>query len=146
MQVKCYFAEGVDVDKSMMELMVLTDSRGSTGLGALTNTNAGISLIKNRGALIMTGGRESITRFLYNQGNTTLIIGVRPFLVSFARKHRMLGKNETCVKLVSGGGHRQPADGSDFTDLSRLTRTNGQQLIMTPSELSHSLWATYGWG
>lgn len=145
MQVKCFFAEGVDVDRSMMELMSLTDNRGYTGLGALTNTNAGISLVKNRGALVMTGGRESITRFLFTQGDT-LIIGVRPFLVSFARKHRILGKNETCVKIVSGGGHRQPVDGSEFKDLSAFIRTNSQQLTMTPTELSHSLWAMYGWG
>ena len=146
MQVKCYLAQGADVDKSMMELMTLTDTRGSIALAALQNTNAGISLVKSNCALVFTGGRESITKFLYHQGGDTLIVGVRPFLASFARKHRILGKNETCVKIVSGRLYRQPPDGSEFFDLSGFIRTDSMQITMTPAELANSLWAAYGWG
>jgi len=146
MQVKCYLAQGDEVDKNMMELLALTDERGQNSLGGLANDIGNISLSKTRGALILTGGRESITRFLYNQGSFPLITGGRPFLVSFARKHRIFGKNETCVKIVSGTGHRQPTDGSEYQGINGLRMTRTMELLMTSSELSHSLWAMYGWG
>jgi hypothetical protein len=145
MKAKCYLAKGPELDMTMMELLAL--ARGDAGkdsLGSLSNDRAGISLSRNREALILVGGRDSIHDFLLYQGVYPQIIGAHPFLVSFARKHRVFGKNETCLKIVCGGGHHQPNDGSEFAALPIKGRA--ERLTVTPPELAHCLHFMYGWG
>ena len=144
MQAKCYLAAGPDVDRTMMELLSLTRANGADSLGALSNDRAGISLSRNRVALVLVGGRDSIHNLLLYSGSYPLIVGTRPFNVCFARKHRVFGKNETCLKIVCGTGHRQPEDGSDFIALG--VKGTSQQLTVTPPELAHCLHFLYGWG
>ncbi|HEY0457512.1 MAG TPA: hypothetical protein VGC97_00075 [Pyrinomonadaceae bacterium] len=64
MQAKCYLAKGPDVDRTMMELLSLARDSGENSLGGLANDRAGISLSRNREALILVGGRDSIFKFL----------------------------------------------------------------------------------
>ena len=144
MQVKCYLAKGPELDQTMMELLAVARNEGQTSLGMLSNDMAGISLSRNREALVLVGGRDSIHNFLLFQGCYPPIFGTGPFLVSFARKHRVFGKNETCLKIVSGQGHRQPEDGSEFVALG--VKSTGRQLRVTPPELAHCLYFMYGWG
>lgn len=144
MQVKCYLATGPELNQTMMELLALTRNEGEESLTALHNTNAGISLSKNRQALILVGGRNSIHDFLMGQGAIPLILGTRPLRMSYARKHRIIGKNETCVKIVCGTGHYKPEDGSDYVDIP--FKGNGMEFVLTPTELAHCLYFIYGWG
>lgn len=144
MDVKCYLAKGNEAEMNMKDLLAVTRSNGYRGLGELSNDRSGISLVKDNAALILTGGRESISRFLYNSGAYPLIVGKPPFLLTYARKHRVFGKNETCLKLVCGNGHQQPEDGSEFVPLGQ--QSTGSQLTMTPPEFGHLLYFIYGWG
>lgn len=144
MEVKCYLAKGPELDQTMMNLLALTRKDGKQSLEELSNDRAGISLSRNREALILVGGRDSIHDFLLYGGCYPYIAGVGPFRVSFARKHRTLGKNETCVKLVCGPGHRQPEDGSSYVDLG--AKAAGRNIMLTPPELAHCLHFIYGWG
>ncbi len=149
MHVKCLLAEGQEANLSMMELMNMAHgSRGKRSLMELINEprEGVISLIKGAGALFITGGRDSIQSFLVNHAIGPDILGVRPLRVSFARKHRTLGKNETCVKLVSGMGHNTPEDGSQFQDLGFYNQSGAPLLRIRPMELNFALWKLYGWG
>lgn len=128
----------------MMELLSLARNSGETSLGVLANDMAGISLSKNRDSLIFVGGRDSIHNLLLFSGPYPPIFGTRPFKVCFARKHRVFGKNETCLKIVCGDGHRQPEDGSEFVSLGENAKSNN--LMVTPPELAHCLYFLYGWG
>jgi hypothetical protein len=144
MQVKCLLAQGAQTDMSMMDLLALTRNTGQTSLGGLINDFDKISMVKARSALVLVGGRESISRFFYNSGGMPRIVASRPVQVCFARKHRMFGKNETCLKIVCGGGFRQPPDGSEYINL--VIEGDGTQAIINPVELGHILYFAYGWG
>lgn len=144
MEVKCYLAKGPELNRTMMELLSLTRNEGHNSLGALYTDQAGISLDKERSALILVGGRDSIHKFLMYTGPFPHIIGTRPFLLSFARKHRVFGKNETCLKIVCGSGHHKPEDGSDYVALG--LKGTSARLAVTPPELGHCLYFIYGWG
>ena len=144
MQAKCYLAQGPEVDLTMMELLSLARSNGQTSLGGLSNDMAGLSLTKNRVALVFAGGRDSIHNMLLFSGPYPPIFATTPFLLSYARKHRVFGKNETCLKIVCGQGHHQPDDGSEFVSIP--VKGGGTRLIVTPPELAHTLYFTYGWG
>lgn len=141
MKVKCYLAEGNDADRNMMDLLRLTRSNGQQGLGGLVNGRDGISLAKNKGALVLVGGRESIMHSLIFSGGIPLITGGNPFRVTFARKHKVFGKNETCVKIVGSEGHPQPEDGSEYVALSG----QGPTITCTPVQLGWELNRLYGW-
>lgn len=144
MQAKCYLAQGPECDLTMMELLALTRNSGQTSLGGLSNDLAGISLSKSKVALILVGGRDSIHNFLLYNGAYPYITGTVPFRLCYARKHRVFGKNETCLKIVCGEGHRQPEDGSEFVTLG--VKGTGTKVLVTPPELAHILYFTYGWG
>ena len=144
MEAKCYLASGPDVDRTMMQLITLARDNGSTSLSALYNDMAGISLSKNRSTLVLVGGRDSIHNLLFWSGTTFSILGTCPWYVSFARKHKVFGKNETCLKIVCGPGHHQPEDGSEFVPLG--VKGTGMQMRLTPTELAHLLNRLYGWG
>jgi hypothetical protein len=144
MEAKCYLASGPELDRTMMQLLALARNEGKTSLSELYNDRAGISLSKNRQALILVGGRDSIHDLLLYSGTYPLILGARPFLLSFARKHRVFGKNETCLKVVCGTGHHKPEDGSEYVPLG--VKGNGTQLAVTPAELGHCIHFLYGWG
>jgi hypothetical protein len=94
--------------------------------------------------MVIVGGRESIRNSLFNSGNTTHITGANPLRMCFARKHRVFGKNETCLKLVCGQGHQQPQDGSEFITLQ--TQNGAPQFLLSPTQLAHLLYSAYGWG
>ena len=126
MEAKCYLASGPDVDRTMMQLLSMARDNGTTSLTALYNDRSGISLSKNRTALVLVGGRDSIHKLLFWSGTELRIIGTAPWYVSFARKHRVFGKNETCLKIVCGPGHHQPEDGSEFVPLG--VKGNGREM------------------
>ncbi len=151
MQVKCLLVVGNEARLSMAELMGLAHGhRGKQSFTELVNYDPGenaISLVEGAGALFMTGGRDSIQSFLVTQQSMRIgIVGLRPFRASFMRKKRTLGKNETCVKIVSGMGHNSPEDGTPYQDLGLYSASGGPFLRIQPMDLNHSLNALYGWG
>lgn len=144
MKVKYYLAEGNESDRSMMELLSLARHNGQSGIGGLANFKGNISLSQNRGALIIVGGRESIVLSLTRQGVAPQIIGGSPFLFTFARKHKVFGKNETCLKIVSGrDNHPQPQDGDEYKE---IPSQGGINVSVTPPHLGIFVSSLYNWG
>lgn len=146
MEVKCYLTQGAETDRSMKDLLSLARNNGQTSLSSLINDRDVISLSKNRGGLVVVGGRESISQFFYFSGGMPYIVGSRPFLITTMRKHRIFGKNESCIKMVCGTGHPQPEDGSPYVTLDAKPGSGGTGLTMNPVEMGHFLYFQYGWG
>ncbi len=144
MKVKYYLAEGNESDRSMMDLLSLARNNGQTGIGGLANFKGNISLSQNRGALVIVGGRDSIVLSLTRQGPAPQIIGGSPFLFTFARKHKVFGKNETCLKIVRGrANHPQPQDGDEYKE---IPSQGGQSVAVTPPHLGIFVSSLYNWG
>jgi hypothetical protein len=145
MEVKYYLAKGGEADQSMKHLLALARTQGANGISSLINDarNGNLSLTETKSALVIVGGRESIRRSLMNSGGYPTITGTAPLKFCFARKHRIFGKNETCLKVVAGQGHTQPEDGSEFMILD--TQSGGGQFSLTPPQFSVYLYSAYGW-
>ena len=125
MIVKCRLFGQIESDFPVNSLIALTRQFGKESLNELPTDNFidpnNITISKYE-ALVLVGGRQSIVQILQQAGDNLLIKGGPPFMIGFARKHHMFGKNETCVKIVSGRT-KLPEDGFKYENLAHFIQS-----------------------
>ena len=125
MIVKCKVLGQIESNMSVNSVIAYTRQYGKESLQELLTDNIvdpnNITISKDD-ALVLVGGRQSIVQILQQAGDNLLIKGGPPFMIGFARKHHMFGKNETCVKIVSGR-RKLPEDGFKYENLAHFIQS-----------------------
>ena len=125
MLVKCRVAGNLESDMSANWLMATTRQFGKETLEELrqdTMVDPDNITIQKDEAMVLVGGRQSIMKLLQENGDNVIIKGSTPMMVGVFRKHHMFGKNETCVKIVSGR-KKLPEDGVKYEDLGNYVQS-----------------------